>query len=589
MAYLDDANVAEIFIEPPDCGILSDEDSGEEDGGGLVDDLSGSQLRAGAEVVLSDGNRLGGYCNALDNEDVAPFSEEAKTYTPGTVFESPNFQKITWIQGDFLPNQRAFCETSYKSYKDKTPVELFEKFFDETIINIFVEESTKYALFLNCLDPKISREEIKCFIAILILTGYNELPGKRFYWDEGLDMRNEQVHNSMRRNRFLDICRFIHFADNNMPDEQDRIWKLRPLMDKVKNNCLKYFEPEEHLCYDESMVKYYGRHGCKQFIRGKPIRFGYKMWCLNTPSGYIVNFEMYQGQNPRRSESYEKLFGKSAAPLVSMIDELRIMKGFHPYKFYFDNLFTGFTLLKFLRDHGYHGTGTIRENRLPKTCPLTSKKIMSKQTRGSHESIIDKTDGIIVVRWVDNSTVTVASSCFGIEPIVNVRRFSQAEKRHVYVPRPHLISRYNNYMGGTDRMDQNIAQYRIGIRGKKWWWSLFTWILDVCVHNAWQIHRKTDGCMSQLDFRRSIVQSYLRTYGVPPRRAGRPAVSKTSITLNRVSDELRYDGLNHLVISTQNKQRRRCAGEGCSSVIRTMCQKCDVGLCIDCFAIFHTK
>ncbi|CAI6371246.1 unnamed protein product [Macrosiphum euphorbiae] len=27
---------------------------------------------------------------------------------------------------------------------------------------------------------------------------------------------------------------------------------------------------------DESMVPYFGRHGCKQFIRGKPIRFGFK-------------------------------------------------------------------------------------------------------------------------------------------------------------------------------------------------------------------------------------------------------------------------------------------------------------------------
>jgi len=39
-------------------------------------------------------------------------------------------------------------------------------------------------------------------------------------------------------------------------------------------------------------------------------------------------------------------------------------------------------------------------------------------------------------------------------------------------------------MGGTDRMDENIAMYRIGIRGKKWWWPLFTWLLDAAIHNA---------------------------------------------------------------------------------------------------------
>jgi hypothetical protein len=135
----------------------------------------------------------------------------------------------------------------------------------------------------------------------------------------------------MRRNRFLEICRFLHCADNTKPDSQDKIWELRPLMDRVKNNCLKCFVPEENLCYNDCMVKYFERHRCKQYIRGKPIRFGYKIWSLNAPSAYLVNFQKYQGNNPRRSLEYEKNFGKSAAPLVAMLEELKEAKGFHPH------------------------------------------------------------------------------------------------------------------------------------------------------------------------------------------------------------------------------------------------------------------
>lgn len=40
------------------------------------------------------------------------------------------------------------------------------------------------------------------------------------------------------------------------------------------------------MSYDESMIKYYGSQPCKQFIRRKPIGVGYKMWLLNTTSGY---------------------------------------------------------------------------------------------------------------------------------------------------------------------------------------------------------------------------------------------------------------------------------------------------------------
>lgn len=37
---------------------------------------------------------------------------------------------------------------------------------------------------------------------------------------------------------------------------------------------------------DESMVSYKGHHGAKMFIRGKPIRFGYKDWMLCSSDGF---------------------------------------------------------------------------------------------------------------------------------------------------------------------------------------------------------------------------------------------------------------------------------------------------------------
>ena len=40
-------------------------------------------------------------------------------------------------------------------------------------------------------------------------------------------------------------------------------------------------------------------------------------------------------------------------------------------------------------------------------------------------------------------------------------------------------------MGFVDRMDQNVAKYRIGIRTKKWWWDLFAWMVNVALQNTW--------------------------------------------------------------------------------------------------------
>ena len=43
------------------------------------------------------------------------------------------------------------------------------------------------------------------------------------------------------------------------------------------------------------MISYLGRHGAKQYIHGKPIKFGYKMWVAATCRGYCIQFMPYLG------------------------------------------------------------------------------------------------------------------------------------------------------------------------------------------------------------------------------------------------------------------------------------------------------
>jgi len=185
-----------------------------------------------------------------------------------------------------------------------------------------VSESNKYAIVCNKKDFDITVEVLKCFISILIISGYNSLPGKRYYWKDGKDMKNEMVSNAVRRDLFLQISRFLHCADNMNINTTDKMYKLRPLIEKLKVNFLKSFQPYQYLSYDESMIKYYGRHGCKQFLRGKSISFGYKAWRLTTDFRYLLNVDIYQGKSPNSNTAYEDKYGKAATPLMIMLDDL---------------------------------------------------------------------------------------------------------------------------------------------------------------------------------------------------------------------------------------------------------------------------
>lgn len=262
--------------------------------------------------------------------------------------------------------------------------------------------------------------ELKVVIGILLIGGYIGQYSFRNMWSIETDLRNELVFNSMRRNRFESIIIWaLHFEKElHAPTViADKMWKLRPLTDRLKANMLKNFHAEQNLSYDESMIPYYGKHGCKQFIKGKPMRFGYKVWSLCTPSGYLVNFEIYQGKNPSGNSAYETRLGKCAAPLVNMIDDFSEDLQRLPFSFYFDNLFTGFPLLMHLKSRGYNATGMIRENRIPKKCPIPSKIDLKKKQRGHIESTQMDQTGIHLTKWVDNSVVCVASTAFGAHPV----------------------------------------------------------------------------------------------------------------------------------------------------------------------------
>jgi hypothetical protein len=84
-------------------------------------------------------------------------------------------------------------EINYKKYSDFSPIDLFELFVDEEILEHLRSEITKYALFKNETDPKVTINELKVFITILFLSGYNVMPSKKDYWDSAGDLGNPYI------------------------------------------------------------------------------------------------------------------------------------------------------------------------------------------------------------------------------------------------------------------------------------------------------------------------------------------------------------------------------------------------------------
>ena len=108
-------------------------------------------------------------------------------------------------------------------------------------------------------------KKLKSFIAILVLSGYNQLPEQEMYWQRREDNQNRMVTALMTKNEFEESKQFLHLVDNESFDKTHRFANGRPLFDAINKQCVAYYQPEQHLSVDKSIVPYFEKHGAKHY------------------------------------------------------------------------------------------------------------------------------------------------------------------------------------------------------------------------------------------------------------------------------------------------------------------------------------
>ena len=108
------------------------------------------------------------------------------------------------------------------------------------------------------------------------------------------------VADVMSRNRFQLILSMIHFVDNESVSDvtkKDRLWKIRPFLNLFRTQCTN-ISPMQHQSIDEMMVLYKGKFGnIRQYVKGKPHPWGFKVWARCSKNGLLHDFDVYQEKN----------------------------------------------------------------------------------------------------------------------------------------------------------------------------------------------------------------------------------------------------------------------------------------------------
>lgn len=471
-------------------------------------------------------------------------------------------------------------EQMIQSLGRKSPLELFSMFFDEQVISDIVYYSNKYAVQKNEYNFKMDIADLKRFIGILIFSGYHSLPQMDAYWSNIEDRGIQIVKDTMSLSKFRMIKKYIHLSDNKDLDKSDKFSKVSPIFNLMNEKFQQFGIFTKHLSICEQMVPYFGRHSCKMFIKGKPVRFGFKYWCICSSDGYLYKFIPYAGKSTKDYVGKEKI-GLETQVVINLMS---VVTKPNEHQIYFDHFFTNYDLMVRLNKMGIYATGTIRDNRTNQ-CPLMDIKQMKKTEKGTFDYVFDEKNKISMCRWNDNAVVTVATNNCTVFPLASVKRFNRKTKEMKNIDQPNMIREYNSYMGGVDLHDNAIENYRIKIRDKKWWWPLFTNLIGSALVNAWKIQQLfQEKPLSQFEFRSDVALCLMKFEDTNPLvcQLGRPIKLGRPTASSSVPHKVRTD-FGHLIQRTDF--RRRC--KKCSSNSIYICKTCQVTLHPDCFEYYH--
>lgn len=470
----------------------------------------------------------------------------------------------------------------------RDPLDYFREMISDNLIENIVYQSNLYSVQRSGRSICTTKSEIDLFIGLYLRMGLIQCYSVRAFWASAT--RCEKIADHMARDRFQKLASNIHFTDNmaDRTDTRDKLWKLRPWLEGLKDS-LRKLPQEEHSAVDEVMIPFKGRSSCKQYMKNKPHKWGFKLWGRAGATGTLYEFEIYQGASLEHENTDLTKSSDVVRRLTSNIPDNQ------NFKVFADNYFTSLPLVEQLKERNIFFVGTVRINRL-KGCDLLAEKDLKKSGRGSMDSVVEVNSGCVAVRWYDNRKVDVMSSYIGIKPQDRVQRYDKKNKAFTTISRPAIVAEYNKFMGGIDLHDAVTALYRYSIRSKRWYMYIFYYTINMMVVNAWLRHRKHAGLLHTKSMKLADFQASLATQLVALQpRVGRPSLGSPRVVHREVyrrsipPRETRLDNTGHL--PEYSVKRGRCKQQGCDGFTHFKCSKCVSFLCItkdkNCFARFH--
>lgn len=281
-------------------------------------------------------------------------------------------------------------------------------------------------------------KEVRTYLGLRFLMGLQSKRQMRDFWSRDPLMSSAIFPQTMSRDRFDQLTAALHFADNQAERQaDDRLWKLRPVVDVLDRQFREVFVPNKVVSIDESLWAFKGRHQALQFVPNKRARRGIKVYklcsSLGPEAGYTTAFRIYMGKDR----------GDVPASMKAVIDLLErgglMDKG---YEVHTDNWYSSPSLFHHLQKRKTSAVGTVRSNRKQMPTDLQAKGRGSVDFRSTDS-------GMLALQWLDKRPVTMLSTVHTSEMVA-----LPPNRQGIQRIKPKVVTDYNNGMKGVDFSDQ---------------------------------------------------------------------------------------------------------------------------------------
>ena len=217
---------------------------------------------------------------------------------------------------------------------------------------------------LFTLWKAIDKDELWVYISILLLQGIINKFTNDMYWSKDPFLSTQIFSRLMRRDRFEQIRKMIHFTDPLQEDPEDCLRKRSSFLDVLSESFASVYKPEQNIAADEYLPLWKGRLKFRVYIPCKRERYGIKIYMLcESSTGYLVSFIIYCGSDtkytPRADINLLQDFDKYENP--SKVALSLASPFLNQGLIIVDNLYTSPELARTLFENGTDIYGTLRK------------------------------------------------------------------------------------------------------------------------------------------------------------------------------------------------------------------------------------